>query len=136
MKAAEGGSNAINDPVTWINFGVLGLLFVAAILGFIYFKPSVEKMLEERDRLIKERDKMADQRDAMSSVLQEKLLPIVSDFVSTTRALLPVLQEIQHLQALTPMLQELLTQQDELIRQRGGSFERDETPPQRQRRRS
>lgn len=132
MIVAADTGNSFSDPLTWVNFGVLGLVLVGAILGFIWFKPSVDKVLEERDRLVAERDKLADQRDAMAQVLQDRLLPVVGDFISTTRALLPVLQDIQQLQHLTPLLHELMRVQDELIR-RGESRGR-QTPPRSQRR--
>lgn len=95
MSGADNNTgSSFSDPLTWINFGVLGLLVVGAVLGYIYFKPSVDRLIEERDRLLAERDKLADQRDAMANVLQEKLLPIVGDFITTTRALLPLLEAL------------------------------------------
>lgn len=134
ILAAGGNGNNFDDPLTWINFGVLGLVIVGAILGFIWFKPSVEKVLEERDRLVAEKEKLAEQRDAMATVLQERLLPVVGDFISTTRALLPILQEIQQLQQLTPLLHELMRQQDDLIRR--GDLRDRQAEPRAQRRRN
>jgi hypothetical protein len=104
--AAEGGT--LTDVTTWVNFGVLGLVFLAIVTGWIWAKPSVDKLIEERDRAIKEREKADAQRDAMAQVLQEKLLPVVGDFISTTRALMPVLQQIQALQQMIPILQGLI----------------------------
>lgn len=104
--AAE--SPSLDSVTTWVNFGVLGLVVLSLITGWLFTKPSVDKILEERDRVIKEREKSDAQRDAMANVLQEKLLPVVGDFISTTRALLPVLQQLQQLQAMIPILQELI----------------------------
>lgn len=98
----------IDSVTTWVNFGVLGIVVLSLITGWLYTKPSVDKLTEERDRLIKEREKADAQRDAMANVLQEKLLPVVGDFIATTRALLPVLQQLQQLQAMIPILQELI----------------------------
>ncbi|WP_372663523.1 hypothetical protein [Amycolatopsis kentuckyensis] len=106
VLAAEGGT--LTDVTTWINFGVLGLVFLGVMTGWIWAKPSVDKLVEERDRAIKEREKSDAQRDAMAQVLQERLLPVVGDFINTTRALMPVLQQIQALQQMIPILQELI----------------------------
>jgi hypothetical protein len=105
--AADTTGPALSDVTTWINFGVLGLVVLSLITGWLWTKPSVEKLLEERDRLVKERERADAQRDAMAQVLQERLLPVIGDFISTTRALLPVLQQLQTLQAMIPILQEI-----------------------------
>ena len=98
----------ISDVTTWVNFGVLGLVVASLITGFLWTKPSVEKLIEERDRAIREREKADIQRDAMAQVLQDKLLPVVGDFITTTRALMPVLQQLQALQQMIPILQDLI----------------------------
>lgn len=106
ILAQEGGSFA--DPLTWINFGTLGLVVLGLISGWLWTKPAVERLTAEKDRVVREREEADAQRDAMAQVLQEKLLPMVGDFVTTTRALLPILQEIQQLQRVLPVLQEVL----------------------------
>jgi len=95
------------DVTTWVNFGVLGLVVLGLFTGWLWAKPSVDRLIEERDRAIREREKSDAQRDAMATVLQEKLLPVVGDFIATTRALMPVLQQLQVLQQMIPILQEL-----------------------------
>lgn len=104
--AAEGA--AFSDVTTWVNFGVLGLVVLGFLTGYVWTKPSVDKLVEDRDRALKERERADAQRDAMATVLQEKLLPVVGDFISTTRALLPVLQQFQQLQQMIPILQDLI----------------------------
>lgn len=99
---------ALTDVTTWVNFGVLGLVVVGLLTGWFWTKPSVDRLLEERDRALREKEKADAQRDAMAQVLQEKLLPVVGDFITTTRALLPVLQQFQQLQQMIPILQELI----------------------------
>ncbi|MEU5259031.1 hypothetical protein [Amycolatopsis sp. NPDC021455] len=99
---------SINDVTTWVNYGVLGLVVVGLLVGAFWTKPSVDKLIQERDRILKEKEVADAQRDAMASVLQEKLLPVVGDFIATTRALLPVLQQLQQLQAMIPILQEII----------------------------
>ena len=103
MAAADSGF----DPITFLNFGVLGLVVLSLITGWLWTKPSVDRLVEEKQRAIAERDKAYAQRDAMAEVLQEKLLPVVGEFIATTAALLPILQQIQQLQQMIPILQEL-----------------------------
>jgi hypothetical protein len=105
------------DPLTWINFGALGLILLGLLTGWLWTKPSVDKLTAEKDRAVAERERADAQRDAMAQVLQDKLLPVVGDFVSTTRALLPILQEIQQLQALAPLLHDLVRQQGDMLRE-------------------
>jgi hypothetical protein len=111
------------DPVTFLNFGVLGLVVAGLITGWLWTKPAVDRLVAEKDRAIAEREKADAQRDAMAQVLQEKLLPVVGDFIATTHALLPILQQIQQLQQMIPILQELV---------RSGEYD---PPPQKPKRR-
>ena len=97
----------LTDVTTWVNFGVLGLLVLAMITGWVWPKPSVDKLNKELERAIEERKAAEAARDAMATVFQDKLLPVVSEFISTTRAFLPVLQQLQQLQAMLPVLQSL-----------------------------
>lgn len=103
---------AFDNPQTWINFGVLGMVVIGFITGWIWTKASVDKLIEERDRLIKERDVAIDQRSEMADILQKQLLPIVQEFVFTTRAILPVLQQLQNVAAIMPKLQQFLERDD------------------------
>lgn len=105
-------SAAISDVTTWVNFGVLGLVVLSLITGWLWTKPSVDKLQEEKDRAVKERERSDAQRDAMAQVLQDRLLPVVGDFITTTRALMPVLQQLQQLQQMIPLLQEIIRAND------------------------
>lgn len=108
--AVDPGSS-FADPVTWINFGALGLVVIGLITGWLWTKPSVDRLTAERDRALADREKAEAQRDAMAQVLQDKLLPVVGDFVTTTRAFMPMLQELQQLQRSLPLMYELIRQQ-------------------------
>lgn len=96
------------DVQTWVNFGVLGLVVLGLITGQLWTRPSVDKLQEEKQRAVDEKQKAEAQRDQMAQVLQDKLLPVVGDFIATTRALLPVLQQLQQLQTMIPILQEIV----------------------------
>lgn len=95
------------DPTAYVNFGVLGLVVVSLITGWLWTRPSVDRLNEEKQRAIADKDKAEAQRDAMAQVLQDRLLPVVGDFITTTKALMPILQEIQQLQQMIPLLHEM-----------------------------
>lgn len=86
---AGGGS-----PLDWVQFGVMGLLILGLITGLFWVKPSVDNIKAERDRALSERDKADDQRDAMAATFQKELLPVLTKFLTTTEALLPLLQRM------------------------------------------
>lgn len=77
-----------------VSYGALGAIFILGILGYVYFKPSVNDLKAERDRALAERDKADAQRDAMAHTFQTQLLPVLTKFLTTTEALLPVLQRL------------------------------------------
>lgn len=85
--ASTAADTPLTDVVTWVNYGVLGLLVLGLLTGLLWPKHAV-------DRLIAEKEKAEQQRDAMAVVLQTKLLPVVGDFVLTTQTLLPILQDM------------------------------------------
>lgn len=39
------------DFLQFLQYGVLGLVIVAALMGWIWFKPGVDSLLSDRDRL-------------------------------------------------------------------------------------
>jgi 1-deoxy-D-xylulose 5-phosphate reductoisomerase len=90
-----------------LNYGILGVVVVALFTGLLWTKPSVDKLQQDKERALADKEKAEAQRDAMAAVLQDKLLPVISEFIATTRTLLPVLQQLQVLQQLLPTLQEL-----------------------------
>lgn len=87
----DAGTSAI---VGLVNYGVLGLLVVLGIAGLISFRPHTRSLEAERDRALIERDKADAQRDAMAETFQKELLPVLTKFLTTTEALLPLLQRM------------------------------------------
>lgn len=124
VLASDAGGAVLGDPSFWINLGVAGVFLLAFAAGRVLPQSAVEKserlshialekVERERDRVLAERDHAAAQRDAMAEVLQERLLPVVSEFIVTTKALLPVLQEVQQLQHMLPALREFIRKANE-----------------------
>lgn len=93
--AQTGGSGGLNfDPVTLFQYGVLGAVVVALLVGWLRTKPDYERLMAEKDRAIKEKEKAEEQRDALMEVYEEKVIPVLGDFQRTAQALLPTLQQI------------------------------------------
>lgn len=93
------------EVAPYLNYGVLGLLVLAIFFGWVWARPSVEKVLAEKDasidRLVAERDRLLtekgraeEQRDAAIAIAQDRIVPLLTTFVSTTQTLIPLLQEI------------------------------------------
>lgn len=68
-------------------YGVPGLVIAALLVGLLWAKPSV-------DRLIKDKERAEAQRDELLRIYEEKLLPALSDSIVVTRDLKPVMQEV------------------------------------------
>lgn len=78
----------------YLNYGVLGILVLAIFMGWVWAKPSVDRIIADRDRLLEEKHVAEEQRDAAVAIAQEKIVPLLTSFVSTMDALIPLLQEI------------------------------------------
>lgn len=88
------GGTLPQEIAPYLNYGVLGLVVLAIFFGWIWAKPSVDRLIAERDRLIVEKQKAEDQRDAAIAIAQDKLVPLLTSFVSTTQTLIPLLQDL------------------------------------------
>lgn len=99
------GDQLPQEIAPFLNYGVLGLAFLGILLGWIWAKPSVERVLAEkdasierlqaeRDRLIAEKTRAEEQRDAAIAIAQDRIVPLLTSFVSTTQTLIPLLQEV------------------------------------------
>lgn len=76
------------DFVTMLfQYGVPGLVIAALLVGLLWAKPSV-------DRLIKDKEKAEAQRDQLLTVYEEKMLPALTDSIVVTRDLKPVIQDV------------------------------------------
>jgi hypothetical protein len=95
--------NAAGDLITYIlGFGPLGVGIVLFALRIIVPGKSVDDavksaradLVAENERLIEEKRRVESQRDEAVKVAQEKIVPLLTTFLSTTGALLPLLQNM------------------------------------------
>jgi hypothetical protein len=84
----------IFDPTNWINFGVTGVVIVALIFGWLWPRPGVDQLKEQITAERTEKEKAQVQRDEAYQVAQEKILPLLNEFVQTTQVLMPLLQDL------------------------------------------
>jgi hypothetical protein len=61
------------------NYGALGVIVIAFLSGLVFAKPTV-------DRLIKERDKAEDQRDSIVRDVHERVAPALEQAVEALKA--------------------------------------------------
>lgn len=88
LLAQDGASS---DPVlSFLQYGVLGLVIVALLLGWLWAKPAVE-------RIITDKEKAEQARDDLMKVQEEKVLPALLEQTGVTRSLIPVMQEVVRL---------------------------------------
>lgn len=55
---AQASSTA--TPVEWFQYGVLGGVLVSLIIGWLWPKPPVDRIIEDKERLLEERSKKMD----------------------------------------------------------------------------
>lgn len=67
-----------------LNFGVLGLVMLALLTGFLWPKPAVE-------RVMKDKEAAEAQRDAMLDVYEERIIPLLSEVQSK---MIPAMTEL------------------------------------------
>lgn len=88
-----------NSPVSLnvqqlLNYGVIGLFFIAALFGYIYLKPSVDDIKKERDRAIHDKSEAEKQRDQAVQIAQEKFVPLLTTMVDNMKIFIPLLQAV------------------------------------------
>ena len=81
-QEAPGGS-----PLDFIQYGVLGLVIAALLLGWLWAKPAV-------DQIITDKLKAEAQRDALLATYESKLMPALAESTAAISSLRPVLQEV------------------------------------------
>jgi hypothetical protein len=95
--------SAAGDITSYIlGYGVLGVAAVLLVLRVIVPGKSVDEAVQrgradlvaENQRLIAENARLISERDAALKIAQEQVVPLLTSFVGTTSALLPLLQDL------------------------------------------
>lgn len=83
---AEGGGSTDIIGILF-QYGVPGLVIAALLLGLLWAKPAV-------DRLITDKERAEHQRDELLRIYEEKMLPALADSIVVTRDLKPIMQDV------------------------------------------
>lgn len=75
-----------NPLLTLLNYGVLGVVVIALVVGWLWAKPAVDKLIADKTTAEK-------QRDDLLKVFEEKVIPALLDSNKASEALKPVLLE-------------------------------------------
>lgn len=86
QTAEEGGSTDLISIL--FQYGIPGLVIAGMLLGLLWAKPAVDRLIADKERAEK-------QRDELLTVYEEKLLPALADSIVVTRDLKPILQDVQ-----------------------------------------
>lgn len=82
-------SQVTNDPgsvvLQWVQYGVLGGVVVCMMFGLLVPKPTLDRVLADKQRA-------EDQRDALTASFQSTVIPALVEFNRTAETLLPLLQ--------------------------------------------
>jgi hypothetical protein len=81
---AGGGSDQI---VTFVQYGALGLVILALLAGWLWAKPAVQQLIKDKERAEQQRDELIKQMD-------QRIVPVLSEFTSSARTLAPLLEEV------------------------------------------
>lgn len=84
---AQAPASGTDVVAYFVQYGIPGLVIAALLLGLLWAKPAV-------DRLIKDKERAEHQRDALLEIYEEKLLPALTDSISVTRDLKPLLTDV------------------------------------------
>jgi hypothetical protein len=75
------------NPITLAQYGVLGLVVIALLLGWLWARPAV-------DRLIKDKERAEHQRDEMLKVYEDRVLPVLTQLTQLTQAQTPLMHDL------------------------------------------
>lgn len=87
QEAAPEGGGTTDIISELFQYGIPGLVIAALLVGLLWAKPAV-------DRLLRDKEKAENQRDELLRVYEEKMLPALADSIVITRDLKPVIQEV------------------------------------------
>lgn len=72
ILAQASGSSSGQSPLDFLQYGVLGLVIVAILFGWLWAKPSV-------DQLKADKDKTEVQRDALMDAYETQIIPVLAE---------------------------------------------------------
>lgn len=72
MLAQASGSSSGQSPLDFLQYGVLGLVIVAILFGWLWAKPSV-------DQLKADKGKTEVQRDALIDAYETQIIPVLAE---------------------------------------------------------
>jgi hypothetical protein len=82
------------EPISGlIQYGVLGLVLVALLLGWLWPKPSVDQLRRDKEAAEKRAERAERQRDDLARELQSTL-PVLNETTAAAKRMLPLLQEL------------------------------------------
>lgn len=90
VVAAE---TSASSPLDFVQYGILGLVLAALLMGWLWAKPAV-------DRLIADHDRVVTQRDALLATYEQKVIPALIESTQLTLSLKPVLEEVHEVTGL------------------------------------
>jgi len=94
LFAQESGDGGGTDVVGMLlQYGIPGLVIAALLLGLLWAKPAVDRLIVDKERAEK-------QRDELLRVYEEKMLPALADSIVVTRDLRPIMQDVANTLAL------------------------------------
>lgn len=80
-------AQASGSPLDFVQYGVLGLVLVALLLGWLWAKPAVDQLRKDYDRVVK-------QRDDLFRTMDDKVVPALLESNQITSALKPVMEDV------------------------------------------
>lgn len=83
-------ATSAGSPLDFIQYGVLGLVIIGLLLGWLWAKPAVDRMLKDKERA-------EAQRDDLLKVYEEKVMPATVESTQAITAILPVLERVARL---------------------------------------
>lgn len=71
------------SPVEWFQYGAIGGVLVSLLVGWLWPKPPVDKIIEDKERLLEERDQLLEERSKQT----DKLISEVAELRREVRSL-------------------------------------------------
>lgn len=75
------------DPFPLVSYGVLGMVVVALLGGWLWARPAVQRLIDDKARV-------EAQRDELMTALTTRVMPVLASSTAANEALRPVLEEV------------------------------------------